>query len=243
MLQRELYNPKFVTALFDEMSKTYGIVNSISSFGFCFFWRQQCAALNGYHSGETVVDLMSGMSELAITINRRNPEMAIEFVSIDLSSAMCKLADRSVAAKKINCKVINGDALHTGLPSGSVDKVVSTFGLKTFSHDQLKLLAAECFRILKPGGRLGFLEISVPPSRLLRIPYMLYLNRLIPIVGRMLLGNPDNYRLLGVYTKAFENCDRAIEIFRGAGFELQPKTFFFGCATGFSGVKGAWVSH
>ncbi len=233
---RHLYDPEFVTSLFDEMSKTYGIVNSISSFGFCVIWRKQCANLLEYVNGETVVDLMSGMAELSITINRTNS--GLHFEAIDLSQAMCDLASTNVERKGLSsCNVVRGDALNTSFEPGYADAVVSTFGLKTFSSQQLKELASEICRILKPGGQIAFLEISVPRVSILRVPYMFYLNRVIPFVGRLFMGNPDNYRLLGIYTSRFKNCDAAIEIFRAAGLVIEPQTFFFGCATGFRGKK------
>jgi len=68
---------------------------------------------------------------------------------------------------------------------------------------------------------------------------MFYLRYVIPTIGRVFMGNPDNYRLLGVYTSNFGRCDQAIEIFREAGFTVQPRSFFFGCATGFRGKKVA----
>lgn len=231
-----IYDPEFVTSLFDEMSKTYGVVNTISSFGFCVFWRKQCAKQLEYQNGDHVVDLMSGMAELSITIHQTNPSLSFE--SIDLSSAMCELARKSVERNALqSCNVSQKDALDTELDPSSVDAVVSTFGLKTFSKEQLEQLAAEVFRILKSSGQVSFLEISVPRMALLRIPYMFYLKYLIPVAGRFLMGNPDNYRLLGVYTEQFQSCEQAIEIFRAAGLDIEPLSFFFGCATGFRGKK------
>lgn len=218
------------------MSKTYGTVNSISSFGFCYFWREQCADLIEYSDGQVIVDLMSGMAELCITIHKRNPNLS--FKSIDLSPSMSKLANSSVKRHKLkSCIVMQQDALETQLPPNSVDAVVSTFGLKTFSQEQTKKLANETFRILKPGGRIAFLEISVPNSALLRVAYLFYLRFIIPMIGKLFMGNAENYKMLGVYTESFQNCDRAIEAFTAAGFQIQPKQFFFGCATGFNGTK------
>lgn len=47
--------------LFDEMSHTHGIVNLVSSFGFCVRWRQQWLEQIEI---QPVFDLMSGMGEL-----------------------------------------------------------------------------------------------------------------------------------------------------------------------------------
>ena len=233
----KLYDPGFVKSLFDEMSKTYGTVNTLSSLGFCIHWRKQCADLVDFDNVEHVVDLMSGMSELSIAIEKRFSTKA-HFTSIDLSPNMCALGRKNATRLGMDhIEIVNGDALAMDLEDESVDVVVSTFGLKTFSEEQLHQLARETHRILKPNGQIGFLEISVPGFWLLRCLYMFYIRWLIPIIGRLLMGNPDNYRLLGVYTNRFKNCTEVIQIFEDVGFELEPKSFFFGCASGFRGRK------
>ena len=233
-----IYEPVFVRSLFDEMSSTYGLVNVITSFGFCILWREQCARLiDDYEDGDRIVDLMSGMAELTLHVRRKVTERA-EILGIDLSTVMCATATETISRKGLTrCRAEVGDALATGLPDGSVDAAVSTFGLKTFDDDQLRQLALECRRVLRPGGRVAFLEISVPAPKILRCPFMFYIRKIIPVLGRILMGNPDNYRLLGVYTEAFENCDKTVGFFEEAGFKVEPKSFFFGCATGFAGIR------
>ena len=233
----DLYDPSFVVALFDEMASTYGLVNSISSFGFCYFWRKACARLVTPPPGAMVVDLMSGMSELSILLQRRAPS-PMRILGVDRSSVMCSLAANQLRRRKLDTiHVVSADALRLGLPDGSVDTIVSSFGLKTFSTSQTRALAEECWRIARPNAELGFLEISVPPARALRLLYMFYLERVIPIVGRLLMGNPENYRLLGVYTRKFHGATHAAEAFRDAGFEVESRRFFFGCASGFLAKK------
>jgi len=90
---------------------------------------------------------------------------------------------------------------------------------------------------LKPGGTYSFVEISVPPFLPLRGAYMFYLKWLIPLAGRLLLGNPDTYRMLGAYTQAFDNSTHFADCLRLAGLTVVPVSYFFGCATGVRGLK------
>ena len=66
---------------------------------------------------------------------------------------------------------------------------------------------------------------------------MFYLNHVIPMIGRLALGNPDNYRILGVYTSAFEDCKATADCFTAAKLRVQYHSYFFGCATGITGLK------
>lgn len=117
------------------------------------------------------------------------------------------------------------------------DIVVSSFGLKTFDREQQRRLAHTVAQLLKSGGSFPFVEISVPPFLPLRAAYMFYLKWLIPFLGRLLLGNPDCYRMLGAYTQAFDNATHFANCLREAGLEVVPVSYFFGCATGARSIK------
>jgi hypothetical protein len=51
----DLYDPQFVKRLFEEMAGTYGVVNTLSSFGFNQRWRSH---LPGYTtSGDSIAEV------------------------------------------------------------------------------------------------------------------------------------------------------------------------------------------
>jgi ubiquinone/menaquinone biosynthesis C-methylase UbiE len=59
----------------------------------------------------------------------------------------------------------------------------------------------------------------------------------IPWIGRLFLGNPSNYRMLGVYTQEFGSCKHFAECLREQGMQVTETSHFFGCATGVRGLK------
>ena len=79
----DIYNPTFVRDLFNEMSRTYGITNFISSFGFCKRWRGQCVAQVALRPGMIVCDLMTGMGEcwppITTALQARGQLFALDF--------------------------------------------------------------------------------------------------------------------------------------------------------------------
>jgi len=88
-----------------------------------------------------------------------------------------------------NIKISQEDVLDHSIPDESADAVVSTFGLKTL-RGQCKKLAEEIHRVLKPGGNLSLLEISVPAFTPLRFLYMCYLKYIVPLFGQITTWKP-----------------------------------------------------
>jgi ubiquinone/menaquinone biosynthesis C-methylase UbiE len=231
------YDPESIRKLFDEMASTYGHVNLISSFGFTARWRHQAVEGLPLATADCVVDLMSGMGELWRSLATALPASA-RVLGVDISPEMARRTQRDW---HFPVEIHVEDVLAWKPQSAFADVVVSSFGLKTFDRDQQRHLARTVAQLLKPGGTYSFVEISVPLFPPLRAAYMFYLKWLIPLVGRMLLGNPDSYRMLGVFTQAFENANHFAECLREAGLNVVPVSYFFGCATGVRGMKSLAV--
>lgn len=237
MNQRDIYDATFVRALFNEMARTYGVTNLIASFGFAKRWRDQCVAQVPLRPGMIICDLMTGMGEcwppIGAALQGRGQLFALDF-----SAEMCRrAATNRPQLSPLAITVLEADALTSSIASASVDGVISTFGLKTLNDEQKVILAQEISRILKPGGLFSLLEIAVPPNRALRLLYLFYLKRVIPIIGQLLLGNPDNYRMLGIYTEQFRSCRTFTGALRAAGLYANERAYFFGCASGVHGHK------
>ena len=236
-MPENIYDPMFVQSLFDEMSKTYGITNYISSFGSCERWRRQCIDLATIRSGMVVYDLMTGMGECWGLINRQLKNEG-KLVALDISQEMCAQAEKQKRiVPSLEVDLLCENFLDNTLPNNSADCVISSFGIKTFSNQQNESVAQEIARILKPGGNFSLLEISVPKNPILCRLYMTYLKYCIPISGRLFLGNPENYQMLGIYTEQFGDCRIMKHLLEQAGLKVELKTFFFGCATALCGVK------
>jgi ubiquinone/menaquinone biosynthesis C-methylase UbiE len=232
-LAQARYDPESIRTLFDDMASTYGHVNLVSSFGFTARWRHQAVAGLPLASADCIVDLMSGIGELWRSLAKVLPSSA-RVVGVDISPEMARRTRREW---HFPVEVFVADVLAWDTRPALADVVVSSFGLKTFDRQQQRRLAHTVAQLLKPGGTYSFVEISAPPFLPLRAAFMFYLKWLIPLVGRLLLGNPESYRMLGVYTQAFDNATHFACCLREAGLAVVPVSYFFGCATGVRGIK------
>jgi demethylmenaquinone methyltransferase/2-methoxy-6-polyprenyl-1,4-benzoquinol methylase len=234
---QNIYSTTYIKTLFDEMSQTYGMVNYISSFGFTKRWRRQCVEQIVLAKGMKTADLMTGMGECWTLVLDRIGHTG-HLTALDLSPMMLQKARQQLQnLPDYQIEILQEDVLDNDIPDMSADSIISTFGLKTFSNEQQTVLAGEIQRILKPGGVFSLLEVSVPPHPFLRVPYMFYLKKVIPVIGKLFLGNPDNYRMLGIYTENFGSCAAMGDKLRAAGLQVTQHDYFWGCATGVSGQR------
>jgi demethylmenaquinone methyltransferase/2-methoxy-6-polyprenyl-1,4-benzoquinol methylase len=209
------------------------VVNLIASFGFAARWRHLVVDDLPVAESSHIVDLMSGMSELCRSVSRHLPSPA-QMTAVDISPQMIRRARKKWP---FPLQILLADVLEWNFAPASADAIICSFGLKTFNRDQQALLAERVARLLRPGGVFSFIEISVPAGWFLCPLYLFYLERIIPHVGRIFLGNPANYRLLGVYTRAFGDCRHFAECLRRQGLQVSEFSHFFGCATAVRGSK------
>lgn len=233
-----LYEPADVRRLFDRMAASYDRMNLALSLGFSALWRRQLLRLvPATGSRRRVLDLMSGRGETWAEIERRLPQA--EITAVDFSDEMMSQARRrNLGRFGGRVRLRREDALEQTTATGSVDVVVSAYGLKTFDGRQLERLAAEVARTLRPGGSFAFIDVTEPPCGPLRLAYRAYLRWIVPVAGMLLLSDPAEYRMLHRYLEGFGDGSRAIDAFRAEpGLVVEVRRHFFGCATSISGRR------
>lgn len=236
-MEEPIYKDQFVASLFDRMSVSYEFMNSITSLGFYPFWRQLAINRIRIDKGDHVADLLSGPGEcwkhLLPKIGPRGVLTALDF-----SPGMMHLASKKRNEyNDHNICLLQENVLASTIPDRSQDVVICCYGLKTFESSQMKELAAEILRILKPGGRYSLVEVAIPENEWLKSCYLFYLGKVIPFLSRLLAENPDTYNYLEVYSNKFDGFDvleRSLENHKG---NPTLDTMFFGCAKMISGFK------
>ncbi len=151
---------------------------------------------------------------------------------------MIKRAEKKkVKLKKSTIEIFKENVFENSITNETADFVISGFGLKSLDNEQLGKLANEIDRILKQNGEFSLIDISVPKSKILKPIYMFYLKNIIPVFGKVFLGNSETYRMLGIYTEKFENSKNVYKIFNRPEFEIEYVEYFYGCASGIKGKK------
>lgn len=235
----ELYEPGFVRHLFNQLADSYHWHQWLSG-GLTAWWRRQAAALLPRPAGPTtVVDLMSGCGEMWPALRRRLGATT-RLHAVDFAPAMLAGAARRLDAhpRHARTELHLANALASPLPDAAADAVVCGYGLKTLEAAGTAALAAEAYRLLRPGGTVLLLEFTLPARGWRRAAFRQYLTLVLPLVAWLSRGRAALHCYLSFYAHAFASLDAAEADLRAAGFaELRQVPLLLGCATALVGVK------
>lgn len=215
-----------VEAMFDSIAPAYDFMNRAMTLGIDKSWRRLGVELAaGKHPGR-ILDVATGTGDLAIALAKRIPDAHI--TGIDLSEGMLTEGRRKVKEcgfeKRITLEY--ADCLDLPFPDASFDVITVAFGVRNFEH--LDKGYAEMHRVLRPGGTLIVLELSVPTSKILRPLYQIYTRGVIPFMGRMVSRDSRAYTYLPESIAAVPRGEHMLNLMREAGFRkavYRPLTF------------------
>lgn len=204
-----------VRGMFDAIAPRYDLVNRIMTFGLDRRWRRRAVSALELRAGSAVVDLATGTGDLCAEAARQG----LRPIGVDLALGMLR-ADHAGAPRA------QGDITRLPLPDGSVDGALCGFALRNVVS--LDDLFSETARVVRPGGRIGLLEVDRPDHAVVRFGHHLYFDRVVPLIGG-LLSDRDAYRYLPASTAYLPPRSELLARLGAAGFEaIRHRRFLFG---------------
>jgi demethylmenaquinone methyltransferase/2-methoxy-6-polyprenyl-1,4-benzoquinol methylase len=205
-----------VRRMFDRIAPVYDAMNRVMTAGLDRRWR---AATVGetVRPGDNVLDACCGTGDLAIAARRAG---AGSVVGLDFSERMLERARR----KAPELEWIQGDVLALPFEDASFDAAVVGFGIRNV--DDLEAGLRELRRVLRPGGRVGILEITTPRGVLAPF-YRLWFDRIVPLLGRVLPGG-EAYTYLPASVRRFPGPEDLAGLLGKSGFTAVRFRLFAG---------------
>ena len=207
--------PDAVRTMFDRIAPVYDAMNHAMTAGLDRRWRNETTRAV-VSSGDRVLDACCGTGDLALADLKAGGRVT----GLDFSERMLERA----RAKSSEVEWVQGDALALPFADGSFDGATVGFGARNL--DDLEAGLRELRRVLRPGGRLGILEITRPRG-LLRPFYKLWFDGLIPLAGKLLPGG-SAYTYLPASVRRFPEAKDFAELTQSAGFEQVGYRLFAG---------------
>ena len=197
--------------MFDRIARVYDLMNSVMTAGLHHQWRRRAADLAGVGPGDRVLDVATGTGDLAIELSKRvAPDGVV--IGTDFSEEMLVHARGKAPGLKFEW----GNALDLQYADGEFAAATVGFGARNFSDLDQGL--SEMARVVRPGGKVVVLEITVPQKPPLSTFFSLWFDRLVPLIGKV-AGDPDAYDYLPNSVKRFPEPAGLAAAFERAGLE------------------------
>lgn len=237
-----LYNkndPETIREMFNSIAKSYDKANGILSFQMHKRWNDTLVreAILAAHP-DKLLDLCCGTGEIAFHYLRQAKHTPKVFL-LDFSEEMLSYAREKADAEDLNHHDIvyfQADAQSIPLPENHIDCATLAYGIRNIKDPRQCI--DDVYRVLKPGGTFGILELTQPSNSLLRLGHTVYLRTILPLMGKIVTSNKQAYDYLCRSIRTFIPPEKLEEMIKTAGFdEVKRISLLGGIATILIGRK------
>ncbi len=231
-----------IQSMFDNIAPEYDKLNHLLSLDIDKRWRRKAVKkILDVSKDVQVLDIACGTGDFSIEIAEKlkaKPNITGHITGVDISSGMLNVMKEKVQKKNLNDLIsINlGDGEKLDFTDESFDRVCIAFGIRNF-EDRAKGLK-EMLRVLKKGGRLVILELSLPSSKIIQALFKFYFTKILPIIGGNISGDKTAYKYLPDSVIDFPQKKEWIKFMEDCGFQkVKHKALTFGICRMYIGEK------
>ncbi len=202
-----------VAAMFDEIAPVYDRMNTLMTLGADARWRHAAVTATATGPGDAVLDVACGTGKLAAELAARVGPFG-RVVGVDLAPGMVARAKaRYPDLVQLEFRVAN--ALDLPFPGPEFDAATIAFGLRNLADFEAGF--REMSRVVRPGGWVVCLELSVPRPRIWGRFYHWIFRRFAPLLGSLFGGRSSAYSYLPASLEGFPDPERLAATMRSAG--------------------------
>ncbi|MDX1673007.1 MAG: ubiquinone/menaquinone biosynthesis methyltransferase, partial [Balneolaceae bacterium] len=162
--------------------------------------------------GDRVLDCATGTGDLAIEFKKKVGSEGY-VLGTDFCKEMIELAPEKAASEELEVDFEVADAMDLPYDDDRFDISSIAFGIRNVDDPVMAL--KEMARVVRPGGRVVVLEFGQPRG-ILKYPYELYSQYIMPAIGGLISGNREAYTYLPRTSAKFPAGDRFIDLMEQA---------------------------
>jgi demethylmenaquinone methyltransferase/2-methoxy-6-polyprenyl-1,4-benzoquinol methylase len=222
----------YVRRMFSAIAPRYDLMNRLMTLGRDQIWRRTTVRLCALPSGGSLLDVATGTGDIGYEALHADPTAQV--VGLDLTPEMMLLGRRKQRGQAF--PFIEGDGLSLPFGDDTFDAAASGFMMRNVVDIQLAF--AEQLRVVRPGGRVVCLEITLPRTPVLGWLIKIYFFRVVPFVGRLISGHREAYLYLPESVAAFPTPPELKRIIESVGLhDVRYRTAMLGTIAIHWGIK------
>jgi demethylmenaquinone methyltransferase / 2-methoxy-6-polyprenyl-1,4-benzoquinol methylase len=208
----------FCRKVFSCIASRYDFLNTVLSLNRDKYWRRFAVAKTGLEAGGRGLDVCCGTGRICIEQAKIVGATGV-VIGLDFCRDMLNIAERDINRTQFNdtIKLVEGNALKLPFPDNTFDCATIGFGLRNVSDIRAALF--EMRRVVRAGGRVVSLDLAKPGIIGFKEIYKLYLERVIPLLGRLGVGEDTPYRWLPESLKQFPHQTELCDMFGLVGLK------------------------
>ncbi len=182
----------FVRDMFAQIAPRYDAANRVISAGLDEGWRRRAIALLRAPHGGRIVDLCCGTGDLVFHLLRTDPTLQV--TGVDFCEPMLRGARHRAQREARGWAAFEeGDVSALHFEDAWFDGAIMGFAMRNVVDIDTTL--GEVRRVLRPGARFVNLDMSKAPNKAWKALFDLYFYRIVPIIGGIVGGSRQAYRL------------------------------------------------
>ena len=223
---------KLVNSVFSEVYDKYDLMNDVMSLGIHRIWKDKLIDWMNPTCNSSLIDVASGTGDIAKLFSLRNKNCT-PVTCVEPNKDMFNKGKTNLIKFK-NIEWINSSAETLPVKDNMYDFYSISYGIRNVSDINKTL--REAYRVLKPGGRFMCLEFSKIDNELLNFLYKNY-SKVIPILGKYIVGSSNAYKYLINSIDAFYNQKQLLELISKNGF---TNVEYRNLSNGISAIHSGW---
>jgi demethylmenaquinone methyltransferase / 2-methoxy-6-polyprenyl-1,4-benzoquinol methylase len=218
-----------IPEVFRDVPTYYDQGNAVASLGSCSWWSNKFA--EAIHAqlprGAKVLDVCSGTHDIPLRLLTLDPTLHID--TVDGSAHMTAEGQRRARERGLTIHARVCDAHVLPFPDNSFDAVTLQFASR---HLEIVRALKEIHRVLKPSGIFCHNDMLRPASRIVELPYLVYLRFSVWFTAKLFGSSPESLKCVRYFADAirhFYTPQEFSELLCGVGFtEIESRSFLTG---------------
>lgn len=207
---------EYVHAIFSSIAGKYDWMNTIMTLNRDQFWRRFAIEKSGLRKGDLGLDVCCGTGKLSLEQAKIVGDSG-QVIGLDFCEDMLRVAKESMEKHPLGpiVQLMQGNAMELPFDDNFFD--VASIGFALRNVPDITKTLQEMMRVVKSGGRVVSLELAKPSAPVFKQAYWLYFEKLVPLLGRLKVGEEGPYSYLPYSVKIFPHQEEIKKLFTAIG--------------------------